>query len=217
MDNNNKTAKTQPNPLESFKRNDSLFNKYSDMLKNTEQDQYYTAKLIEIGTIDTFGESDANLLASLYQHEDSDYVRLATILNSAITQGNTVFMLTVAAFNHLSVKDPHHSLKQIDGNYYRKMISKALGRGWIAMLRPAIIGGQGKKGKGAIYEIVHPILVESLIKRKGMAQHLAEKDFILNWYAGVEVETVAEHILTEVDLEQHKKWKEKADVIFKRK
>ncbi len=173
------------NPLDKFKRNDSLYNRFSEMLKSSEEDTFYRAKLVEIKTIDLFPEVEANLLASLYDSEDSDTVRFGSVMNSAFAQGNTVFQLTVGSVNDLSVSDPHHDLKKCDGTYYRKMVAKAITKGWIKQLRPAVTGKKGAR-KGAIYEVVHPDFLEPLLRRKGMAQHLAEKDYILNWYEGGE-------------------------------
>lgn len=172
------------NPLDNFKRNDSLYNKFSKMLKTAEDAAFYKeAKLVEIQTIDLFEEVEANLLASLYDDEDSDVVRFGSVMNSAYTQGNTVFQITVGSVNNLSVLDPHHDLKKCDGTYYRKMVAKAITKGWIKQLRPAVTGKKGAR-KGAIYEIVHPDFLDPLLRRKGMAQHLAEKDYILSWYEG---------------------------------
>jgi hypothetical protein len=206
--------KPKINPLDSFKPNDALLKKNLKKLEDAKEDGFVVAKLSEIKVIQDFPEIEANILASFYFDKDSDVVRFGSILNAAFAESKAVFQLAVGSVNDLTVKDPHHTLKSCDGDYYKKMIAKAIARKWIVQLRPPDTGKVGAR-KGGIYEIIDPVFLEPLLLRKGAAQHLAEKEYILDWYEnGPEIkkdkEPTPEELAFDADMRKRAAEKRKA-------
>jgi len=191
---------------------DKIANKIKKQLENGEDDPL----LLEISSLEDF--NDGEILGILKAYYDSDnmvYRRIATILNSIVTHGHNVVVVTQKITDDLLEKDPLITANSCDGKTYKKILKAMFDLKIIACLRKPVRNDLGVSGKAGLYEIIDEDILSAMSRSIGANNLLAKRNKFIEWFDKNNPDY--EYELTEKDRLENQKDQEAADAIFKPK
>lgn len=171
--------------------------------------QNEVSKLIEISPVESFNEEIQNILNAFYDHPESYFKRLATVVNAIYTQQNSVFTFSLGLAQDLIPLDKKHGFGKPNDIAYNLMMHKALVGGLFEKIR------EQTGNKAALYRLTHPKMLLELELLMGKEARQAKEDKFIQWWDETlpSNEPRPDRVLTE----EQKEARRIADGIFKRK
>jgi hypothetical protein len=149
-------------------------------------------KLNETKLLSEFGEELQNVLASFYDHTESNIKRTGSMFNGIYTQQNGVFMMSFRIFRELVAADfKNHGLKSCTDHDYNQIMSDLLSKNIIMKIR------KQKGQRSALFRLILPFYLKPLYNTVGKDVVDAKDDKNIEWYdatnpAGGEKTTMTE-------------------------
>lgn len=127
--------------------------------------------------IDTFVDEEIRGILKLgYDTEEADEILLSSMLNSIFTQSNMVFVLSQRSFLSLVREDINKPQITISSRRYASFKCKLHQIGYLSTLK------ESTHCKGGVYKIIHPKIVDILLKRKGDVFFKTQEEVVLGFY-----------------------------------